>query len=110
MILSSYIYTHFTLLGHQYHKPKLKELNRYSEAVSSCWKGLALELDLPHDTISRIDNDHNRIKDKCYDMFNTWLQRSPDACWCHIVEALKMQNMLQLANDIEKSFLSKERI
>lgn len=39
-------------------------------------------------------------------MFNTWLQRSPDACWCHIVKALKICNMLQLANDIEKSFLS----
>ena len=85
-------------------------MSRYSEAVSSCWKELALELDLPYDTISRIDNDHNHIKDKCYDMFNTWLQRSPDACWCHIVEALKMRNMLQLANDIDKSFLSKERI
>ena len=69
---------------------------------------MALELDLPYETIDRIDNDHNRIKDKCYDMFYTWLQRSPDACWCHIVKALKICNMLQLANDIEESFLSEE--
>ena len=74
--------------------------------ISSCWKELALELDLPYDTINRINRDHDNIKDKCYDMFNTWLQRSPDACWCHIVNALKMCKMLQLAKDIEESFLS----
>ena len=75
--------------------------------MSSCWKELALELDLPLETINRIDNDHDHIKEKCYDMFNTWLQRSPDASWCHIVNALKMCKMLQLAKDIEESFLSK---
>ena len=96
-------------LGHKHHRPKLKELCRHYEAVSYCWKELALELDLPLETINRIDNDHDRIKDKCYDMFNTWLQRSPDACWCHIVNALKMCKMLQLAKDIEESFLSKLR-
>ena len=71
---------------------------------------MALELDLPAQTINRINKDHDCIEDKCYDMFDTWLQRSPDACWCHIVKALKMRNMLQLANDIEKSFLSEEWI
>ena len=81
---------------------------RYSEAVSSCWKELALELNFPYETIDRIDNERARIKDKCYDMFNTWLQRSLDACWCHIVNALKMHNMLQLAKNIEESFLCKE--
>ena len=93
-------------LDHQHHKPKLKELCRYSEAFSSCWVELGLELDLPNETITTIDKDHNRIKDKCREMFNTWLQRSPDACWCHIVNALKMHNMVQLAKNIEESFLS----
>ena len=93
-------------LGHKYLKPKLKELCRHYEAISSCWKELALELNFPYDTINRINKDHHCIKEKCYDMFNTWLQRSPDACWCHIVQALKMCKMLQLAKDIEESFLS----
>ena len=68
---------------------------------------LALELDLPFETINTINKDHDNIKDKSRKMFNTWLERSPDACWCHIVNALKMYNMLQLAKDIEQSFLSK---
>ena len=79
---------------------------RHYEAISSCWKELALELNFPYDMINRIDKDHHCIKEKCYDMFDTWLQRSPDACWCHIVQALKMCKMLQLAKDIEESFLS----
>ena len=93
-------------LGHQHHKPKLKELCRYSETVSSCWKQLGLELDLPLETVSTIDHNHHYVEDKCYYMFNTWLQRSPDASWCHIVDALKMIKMLQLAKNIEESFLS----
>jgi len=93
------------LLGHQHHKPELKELCHYSEAVSSCWKELALELDLPYETINTINIDHDCIKNKCYYMFNAWLHRS-DACWCHIVKALKMIKMLQLAKNIEESFLS----
>ena len=68
---------------------------------------LALELDLQFETINTINKDHGNIKDKCLNMFNTWLERSPDACWCHIVNALKMHNMLLLAKDIEQSFLSK---
>ena len=97
-----------TIIGHQHHKPKLKELCCYFEAVSSCWKQLALQLDLPLETITTIDRNYPYVEDKCCYMFNTWLQRSLDACWCHIVKALKMCNMLQLANDIEKSFLSGE--
>ena len=97
-------------LGHQYHKPKLKELCRYSDSVSPYWKKLALELDFPYEVVDRIDNDHNRLTDKCYDMFNTWLQRSPDACWCHIVNALKMCNMLQMARNVEETFLSMKQL
>ena len=102
-----YSFLLYLKLGHKHQVPKLKELCRLSEAVSSCWKELALELDLPFETISRIDKDRVHIKEKCYDMFNTWLQRSFDACWCHIVNALKMCRMLQLAKDIENYYLSK---
>lgn len=102
-IFNSFVYLH--LLGHQSKKPALKELCRHSDAVSSFWWQLALELDFQQQTITRIDAEKHSIKEKCYDMFSTWLERSPDACWCHIVNALKMCEKLQLAEDIEKSFL-----
>ena len=98
-------FAHF-YLEHQHREPKLKELCHYSDDISSCWKKLALELDLPYATIKRIDKDNDDINDKCFDMFNKWLERSPDTCWCHIVNALKKCNLSKLAKDIEESYLS----
>ena len=95
----------FVTLGHHYQRPELKELCRYSDAVSPFWKQLALELDFSYDTINKIDHDRAHITDKCYDMFNMWLERSLDTCWCHIVNAIKMCKKLKLAKDIEESFL-----
>ena len=96
---------YFIIIGHQYYKPRLKELCRYSEDVSKCWTDLALELDLPSKTIDTLDIDYTRIKDKCRHMFNRWLERSPDPCWCDIIEALKMIKMSHLATDIEADYL-----
>ena len=67
---------------------------------------MALELDLPSETIDTLDIDFTRTKDKCRRMFDTWLQRSPDPCWCEIVEALKIIKMSRLATDIEAEHLS----
>ena len=100
-----YIVIIIIYIGHHYCKPRLKELRRYSEDVSKCWKDLALELDLPLKTADTIDIDYTPTKDKCCHMFDTWLQRSPDPCWCEIVEALKMMNMSRLATDIEAKHL-----
>ena len=95
----------FIIIGHQYCKPRLKELCRYSEDISKCWTDLALELDLPSKTIDTLDIDYTRTKDKCRHMFDTWLERSPDACWCDIVEALKIIKVSHLATDIEAKYL-----
>ena len=93
------------IIGHQYCKPRLKELCRYSEHISTCWTDLALELDLPSETIDTLDVNNSHTKDKCRRMFNTWLERSPDPCWCEIVEALKMIKMSHLATEIEGEHL-----
>ena len=93
-------------LGHQRRRPELKELCHYSVSISPCWKNLALELNLAYATIQMIDANCSHITDKCREMFNTWLQSSPNACWCYFVNALKMYSKLKLAEDIEKSFLS----
>jgi len=89
--------------------PTLKELHHYSDTISSCWKHLALELNLPQETINTIDNDHSRIKDKCYHMFNKWLQRTPNCCWSHIVQAMKNVDLLQAAKKVEDAYLCKFR-
>ena len=83
---------------------------QHSEDVSECWKELALQLDLPSETINTLDIDYGRTKDKCYHMFDTWLKISPDPCWCGIVGALKVIKMSSLATDIDAEYLGKSLI
>ena len=66
---------------------------------------MALELGLPFETIKTLDIDCTRIQDKCRQMFDMWLERSPDPCWHKIVEALRMIKMSRLANSIEAEHL-----
>ena len=101
-----FIVCDYHYVGHQRRTPELRELNHYSVSVSPYWKDLALELKLPYATIEMIDGNCSHITDKCREMFNTWLQRSPNACWCYIVNALKVCSKVKLAEDIEESFLS----
>ena len=93
------------LIGHQYCKPELKELCRYSEQLSTSWAGIALELNLSSETIDTLEVNSVHTDDKCRRMFNTWLRRSLHPCWCEIVEALKMVKLLHLAIDVEAKHL-----
>ena len=70
-----------------------------------CWTDLALELDLPSKIIDKLDIDYILIRNKCRQMFDMWLERSPDPCWHEIVEALRMIKMSRLANSIEAEHL-----
>lgn len=93
------------LIGHQYCKPELKELCQYTEQISTSWDRVALELNLTSEIIDAIEVDSVRTDGRCRRMFNTWLQRSHDPCWCEIVEALKMVKLSCLAIDVEAKHL-----
>ena len=88
-------------------KPPLKDLVLYSNKITSQWKELALQLDIPQEVVNTIDINNNEIKDKCYHMFNAWLQRTVDSCWCQFVLALRKVDLLDLANVIELKFIGK---
>ena len=70
-------------------QPTLKELVKYSTKISTHWKEIALHLEISEHKISAINIDHsNNVADKCYEMFNTWLQISVSPCWCCFIQAL----------------------
>ena len=77
---------------------------RYSDNIVKCWKQLSLELSLPPEVVDKIDVDHIHITDKCYDMFNTWLERTCDPCWCLVASAFKMVKLNEAAGKIENKF------
>ena len=80
---------------------------RYSDDLADCWKRFALELELPSERIKAINTGYVEVTDKCFYMFDAWLERSRHPCWCEIVEAFKMVNMVQIAEKIAKSYLCK---
>ena len=98
-------FTLLFLIGHRYCKPELKELCRYSEKLSTSWARVALELNLSSETIDALEVNSVHTDDRCRRMFNTWLHRSLDPCWCEIVEALKMAKLSHLATEVEAKHL-----
>ena len=97
------------LLGHQRRKPSLKELMRYSNSMTTCWRRVALELDIPMEEVDKIGIDHQTVEDKCYSVFTTWFKilTNDKLCWCQIVNAFKMAGLNDIAEQVTKSHLRK---
>ena len=89
---------------HLQSKPELRELVHYSDKIVTCWKQLALQLSLSPEVVDIIDLDYNKVKDKCYGMFKSWLMRTCDPCWCQVASAFKMVKLNEAAGEIEKKF------
>ena len=55
--------------------------------------------------VIRIDHPNN-VKECCLRMFNEWRQRNPKASYRHLIDGLKEVNLIQLASEVEKLFIS----
>ena len=97
----SYVYYSGT---HQHSKLKLKELVLYSSKISSYWKEIALQLDIPQEVVNIVNISNTEVKEKCYRMFQIWLERTVNPCWCHFVSALKKVELLETAREVEQNF------
>ena len=97
----------YCLGHHQCSKPKLKELVLYSAKISSYWKEIALQLDIPQEVVNTIDIGNTEVKEKCYHMFQKWLESTINACWCHFVSALKKVKLNEIAREAEQNITSK---
>ena len=87
--------------------PEMKELVLYSEKISSHWKEIALQLDIPQAVVNTIDIDNTQVKDKCFRMFQNWLETTINACWFHFISALKKVNLNRIAREVEQNMTSK---
>ena len=72
---------------------------KYSEKIAVYWKEIAVSLNIPIQKISIIDNNHSFVKEKCYEMFNTWLQSTTTPCWCHFIQALYAVGLYSVAEE-----------
>ena len=73
------------IIGHhrcENNRPKPADLSKYKTNISKCWKEVALNLGIPKDKVSTIDYNNLDVEDKCYHMFDTWLDTTISTCWC----------------------------
>ena len=56
--------------------------------------------------VTTIDRDCDRLKEKCYEMFQTWVQQTANPCWCQIIGALESVELFQLAMKIKCKYLN----
>ena len=68
-------------------RPKLTDLLKYKTNIATRWKEVALNLKIPEDKVSIINADYPNLEEKCYHMFETWLE-AVSVCWCNLIEAL----------------------
>ena len=52
------------------------------------WQEIAIQLGLPEDKVFTINLDHQRTEKKCLALFNMWLSKTVNPCWCHFIQAL----------------------
>ena len=54
--------------------------------------------------VNTININNAEVKEKCYHMFQIWLERTVNSCWCHFVAALKKVKLLEIASEVEQKF------
>ena len=68
--------------------PEFNDLIKYSTKISFNWKQFATQLGVPRDKVLTIDLDYQHVEEKCFHLFNTWLNKTVHPCWCHFIQAL----------------------
>jgi len=108
-----YVKVNFTarkspLTNGSHHQLTLKDLNsimRHEAAgIATRWYDLGVELlDSNTAVLDVIKTSHQRDDDRCSDMFKTWIEMKPDACWNLLVVALNGIGMNAAAENIQHS-------
>ena len=81
--------------------------------ISSKWYDLGLELLEPEDEGSLHEikrNNRNDVAECCNEMFQSWLEKCPDASWNQLIKSLKEPSvgLNSLASKIEQMLIPTE--
>lgn len=86
-------------------KPEFINLIKYSDVVAPHWECVAIYLGIPNEKIPVIDMDHPYAQKKCKKMFEMWLERAKQPCWCHFILALCNVGLVAVAGKVKKMHL-----
>eukprot|EP00731_Ephydatia_muelleri_P029984 Em0021g507a len=85
--------------------PELKDLQNLE---ISDWFGLGLQLGLSEDDLKVIRDDfHQKTKVQRREMFSRWLRTSATPSYEKLIEALKEEGDIAVADELEKKFKDK---
>ena len=82
----------------------MRDLNRYVRpSIATKWYNVGLQLLDDKSTLDTIVEWNSPVDvEKCAAaMFRLWLERTPDASWNQLIEALRVINLYSLASKIE---------
>ena len=68
------------------------------------WKKLGLRLQLEPHTLREVEINNRDVESMKMDMYNKWLNATPDAAWSDIVAALYDMNEDHTASQIEQQY------
>jgi len=74
-----FICTELFLFVEKHATPTLNELEELGAEIAEKWKTLGRRLGLSEAEIEGIDNDHNRLSEKGYQMLKCWSQKNGSA-------------------------------
>ena len=96
--------------------PDNKYFNKYVRgkvcaAGANKWRDLGIAL-MGQNATTDLDvirvNHPNDVEVCCLRMFTKWCQRTPEASWKHLIEALKEVQLTQLASELKGFFLDQQ--
>jgi len=85
---------------------KFRQLVQHTDEVATFWKEIALNLGISTAKVDRINGDHDKLREKCYNMFKTWFQLTVNPCWCQFISALESVELFQLATKMKQKYLT----
>ena len=82
-----------------------------NEDITTKWYDLGLELNISNGVLKMIKLDHHLDAHACCcRMFDTWLERTPDANWEQLVTALNNIRLHTAADAVDKQYISGKAI
>ena len=86
-------------------RPTVRELMLKMKTIMD-WEQLGLYLGLESHTLRRVKINNRDVESMKIDMFNRWLNATPNAAWSDVVSALMAMDEKHVARQIDQEYCS----
>ena len=95
------------IVGTSSAQPALQQLLGALQQVSAEWYTLGIQLGYDADTLNIISaNNFHKVEHCLRDLLSNWRRKYPNKGWSDIISALRKMGRNDIANDVERQYLS----